>query len=333
MPRGWSGKWRAVSALWAALYAAGGLVWSMAGCFVTETFWPHLLRSEAYWLSLNVGFLGLSGLMIFGVLSRPLSHVARALRVYRVKEQRYQAFIANSSEAIWRTELQVPMPIDLPHARQFEHLMKHAYIAECNDAMAAIHGRTNHKELEGVWLRDLLPASPKNLELHRVWAEAGYRLHDIEFQENDLEDQPVFFASSLVGVVEGGMLERVWGTQRDITGLRTAEQEAKRQVARLLLLRRIDQSILGQTSVEAMLQAILKDVCKGRRVAAAAVHGLDEGRLREYAASEGLKLNARIESLRAQAVASQASIIGPSLPEGATLFERPLNGYICLPLR
>src|SRR5215475_848784 len=65
---------------------------------------------------------------------------ARAVRNLRESEERYRAFIANSSEAIWRFELEQPIPINLPEDEQIEMLYKYAYLAECNDAMARMYG-------------------------------------------------------------------------------------------------------------------------------------------------------------------------------------------------
>ena len=65
---------------------------------------------------------------------------ARAVRNLRESEERYRAFIANSSEAIWRFELEQPIPVNLPEDEQIEMLFKYAYLAECNDAMARMYG-------------------------------------------------------------------------------------------------------------------------------------------------------------------------------------------------
>jgi PAS domain-containing protein len=51
-------------------------------------------------------------------------------------EDRYRAFVEQSREAIWRFELQEPLPLDLSEDAQVAHYYKNAYLAEANDAFA-----------------------------------------------------------------------------------------------------------------------------------------------------------------------------------------------------
>jgi PAS domain-containing protein len=55
-------------------------------------------------------------------------------------EERYRAFVANSSEAIWCFELEQPIPVTLSEDKRIEMLYRVAYLAECNDAMARMYG-------------------------------------------------------------------------------------------------------------------------------------------------------------------------------------------------
>ena len=58
----------------------------------------------------------------------------------RRAEQRYRTFIAQSTEGIWRFELEEPIPTDLPAQEQIDRIYRDAYLAECNDAMAQMYG-------------------------------------------------------------------------------------------------------------------------------------------------------------------------------------------------
>ena len=58
----------------------------------------------------------------------------------RSSDERYRAFVANSSEAIFRTELAEPMPITLSLDEQVAWVRKHAYVAECNTAFMVALG-------------------------------------------------------------------------------------------------------------------------------------------------------------------------------------------------
>ncbi|HJR08620.1 MAG TPA: PAS domain S-box protein [Pyrinomonadaceae bacterium] len=146
----------------------------------------------------------------------------------RRSEERYRAFVEQSNEPIWRFEIRTPIPVNLSADEQIERFYATGYLAECNDVMARMYGYASASELIGVPLEALLPRTPANLDYLRAAILSGYRLTDVESQELDREGRTVYFLNNLVGIVEGGMLLRVWGTQRDITERKRAEEELRR---------------------------------------------------------------------------------------------------------
>ncbi|OLB12251.1 MAG: hypothetical protein AUH07_08265 [Gemmatimonadetes bacterium 13_2_20CM_70_9] len=143
-------------------------------------------------------------------------------------EERYRAFITQSTEGIWRFEFDEPLPVNQPEAEQIEHFYRHSYLAECNDAMAQMYGYASAQELSGTRLGDLLARSdPNNVEMLRAFLRSGYRLADVESHERDRDGQPKVFLNNLVGIVEDGLLKRAWGTQRDITDLKRLEDQLR----------------------------------------------------------------------------------------------------------
>jgi hypothetical protein len=48
-------------------------------------------------------------------------------------------FIANSSEGIWRYEMDEPVPVTLPADEQIELFYHRGYLAECNEVFACSH--------------------------------------------------------------------------------------------------------------------------------------------------------------------------------------------------
>ncbi|MSR07251.1 MAG: PAS domain S-box protein [Gemmatimonadetes bacterium] len=143
-------------------------------------------------------------------------------------EERYRSFIAHSTEAIYRFEVDPPLPVARPEDEQIEHWYRHAYLAECNDAMARMYGYDAAGDLLGTRLGDLLVRTdPTNEEMLRAFIRAGYRLTDTETQDRDREGRPRSFQNSLIGFIEGGQLKRAWGTRRDVTERRDLEAQLR----------------------------------------------------------------------------------------------------------
>ncbi len=157
----------------------------------------------------------------------------RAEEALRESEERYRAFITNSSEGIWRFEGEPPLDTGLPIDEQIDLLFERSRLAECNDAMARMYGYERAQEIVGARLEDLLPRSnPRNIEFLRAFIQAGYKLSDAESYEFDQAGQPKCFSNSLTGIVKDGKLLRAWGTQRDITERKQAEEELRESAVR-----------------------------------------------------------------------------------------------------
>jgi PAS domain S-box-containing protein len=158
-----------------------------------------------------------------------MSERRQAREALRQSEERYRAFIAQSSEGIWRFELEQPVDPALGESEQIELFYRHGYLAECNDAMARMYGLERADQLIGVRLGDLLVRSdPSNEDYLRAFIRAGYRLNDAESHEVDLEGQPRYFLNNLVGIFEEGRLARAWGSQRNITERKQIEEDRAR---------------------------------------------------------------------------------------------------------
>ena len=159
------------------------------------------------------------------VISRDITELVRA-------RERYQSFVANSSEAIWRFELDEPIDTSLPEEEQIDLAFARGYLGECNDAMARMYGFDAAEQIVGARLPDMLdPAQEKNREFIRAFIRGGYRLTEAESIEVDRFGNRKYFVNSFIGVVDGAKLVRAWGTQRDVTGQKFSEQRLQALVS------------------------------------------------------------------------------------------------------
>ena len=156
---------------------------------------------------------------------RDVTARARAERALRESEERYRAFIAQTSEGVFRIEHRPPVPISLPLDVQVKTLYDTGVVAECNPAMARMYGYERAEDLVGKPLAQLHDVRDAvTVAAMRQFVQDGYRHHDTETREVDRKGTPRIFLNNSVGFVEDGALVRVWGTQRDVTERRRAEQ-------------------------------------------------------------------------------------------------------------
>jgi PAS domain S-box-containing protein len=172
-----------------------------------------------------------------GVVARDITDQVRTEEELRRAAERYRAFVVNSSEGIWRFELDSPVDTNAPEDEQIQQIFDRGYLAECNDAMARMYGFERAEDLIGTRLRDVLDRNQlKNREFLRAFIGGGYRLVDAESIETDRHGKTRHFVNSFVGVIDGSVLLRSWGTQRDVTEHRLSSERLRSSERRLQAL-------------------------------------------------------------------------------------------------
>lgn len=155
---------------------------------------------------------------------RDVTKQKQAEEALRASEERYRAFIANSSEGIVRYDLEPSMSITLPIKEQMSYIMKNAVLKECNHLSAKMYGFSNSDEIIGLRLEEVMKTrGAETVKALREFILSGYRLVEAEISSMHEEEARRYFMVSFMGFVEEGMLVRAWGTQREITKQKRAE--------------------------------------------------------------------------------------------------------------
>jgi len=254
-----------------------------------------------------------------------------AAEALRSSEDRYRAFVATSLEAIWRLELDEPLDTRRAVDEQVEHLFKHAYYAEANDALAQLYGYERAEEVVGMRMSDVESATHEpTVESFRKFITEGYRRSGEESHERNRYGEIRNFLNNYVGIVEGGFLVRIWGSSLDVTERRKAEDALNERTALLTgisenvtdlifakdrdgrmifanpatlqVVQRQPEDVLGRTDLEWS-----KHADDSRQIVENDRHVLEEGRALKFDEAFGDRV---FESVKAPLRDSAANIIG-----------------------
>jgi len=180
--------------------------------------------------------LGENQIGVYGIYS-DISERKETEKALKNSEERYRAFVKQSTEGIWRYEFIEPISTRLPVDEQVQLIFKYGYLGECNDVYAKMYGYDSAGELIGSRLSDLMPATDKrNYDLIRNAILNGYKTSNVESHEIDRDGNRKILLNNIVGILEGDYLIRFWGTQKDITDVKKAQEELSRTQLRLATL-------------------------------------------------------------------------------------------------
>ncbi len=169
-----------------------------------------------------------------------ISERKRVEEEIRTSEERYRSFVANSTEGIWRIESAKPIDTNLPINEQIELIYRHAFMAECNDAMARMYGHAVAIDIIGTRISNLmLTDDPVNIASVKAFIRNKYRLRNVESIEVDKDGHKKYFMNNLIGIIENGFLLGAWGIQQDISEIKIADHQLRhsRQQMRALAAR------------------------------------------------------------------------------------------------
>jgi PAS domain S-box-containing protein len=141
-----------------------------------------------------------------------------------ISNVRYQRFLAESDQGIYRMEMNPPVPVDASVEDQLDMLYERCYLAECNDAIAKMYGADSPEDLVGTTLRELHASDREaNRKAQRTFVEQGYRLSNAVTGEYDQNGNLRWFSNTAFSIIIDGYVHRAWGVQQDITEIRETE--------------------------------------------------------------------------------------------------------------
>lgn len=134
-------------------------------------------------------------------------------------EEKYQSFIKQSTEGIYRIELKNPIDINTPIDRQLDLIYDNAYIAECNEAFAKMYDSESKEFFINKKVIDLHGEKnhPTNREDLTKFIKNNYVVENELTEKQSLRGRLFWLSNNSIGIVENSKLYRIWGTQRDIT--------------------------------------------------------------------------------------------------------------------
>jgi len=138
----------------------------------------------------------------------------------------YKNFVEKSNEGIYFIQYEEPIDITLPVDEQVLAVINKGVLSECNLAMAKMYGYSKQEDLIGKTMFELYGGNINeiNYETTKNFVTNNYQIEDLETLEYDVEGNEKYFLNSVIGVIKDNKLLGNWGTQRDITQRKKAEQ-------------------------------------------------------------------------------------------------------------
>ncbi|GJQ21215.1 MAG: hypothetical protein HBSIN02_15700 [Bacteroidia bacterium] len=121
----------------------------------------------------------------------------------------------DSPAGIWTSELKQPLRTDIPIARQYALLTKHALLTQCNRSLAILCGCERPAELEGIPLIHLFShqASSANALVKFLQTKCSVLPWTLSRTKGP-DGKEHLFEDMCIGRLDGARLMRIWGMRR-----------------------------------------------------------------------------------------------------------------------
>ncbi|MDJ0939984.1 MAG: sigma 54-interacting transcriptional regulator [Woeseiaceae bacterium] len=156
-------------------------------------------------------------------------------------EARFRNLFETTSNAVYCYTFEPPMRITLPVDAQIRR-SRDAVLTECNHVFAESLEREKPADVIGTTMTYL--DSTKDEDAHaryfEAFIESGYRLTNYEMIYKSVEGEDRALSISVTGIVQDGLLHRMWGVESNILDVRRTRNALHR--------RRMFQELLGSVS-------------------------------------------------------------------------------------
>ncbi|OKH43751.1 hypothetical protein NIES2101_29880, partial [Calothrix sp. HK-06] len=143
----------------------------------------------------------------------------------RRSEALYKSLFEINNQGIYRWQLDKPVSLSLPVCEQVEQIYQNCYFPEANVALAEMHGFTNVEDVIGLQISNTHVALlNQKRKFVKDCVENGYCIRNAESEEIDINGQKHYFLNNVISFIENNCVTGGWGTQIDITELRSKEQ-------------------------------------------------------------------------------------------------------------
>ncbi len=149
--------------------------------------------------------------------ARDITEQKYLLKQIRQSNIRYENFIRNSQDGIWRLELSEPADITLPAWKLSEWIVEKGKFVEANTALARMYGFDTPEEFLKQTVSEVVVDREAHILRTQKFIENGFVVSNIPTIEKDRFGVIHHFENSYTAEIVGGKLHSMWGVQHDIT--------------------------------------------------------------------------------------------------------------------
>jgi len=159
--------------------------------------------------------------------ARDITEFKRAEERIRESEDRFRAFVVNSSEGIVAVDYTKPIPLNQSHEALMKAIWTTGRISECNQAFATMRGFRHLNEIIGRPVEELRLDSEAAWQTTSEYVRRNFRLSNVDLPSKISDNSARWFRYSMTGVVENDCLIRTWATLSDVTEQKRLEQDLR----------------------------------------------------------------------------------------------------------